>query len=135
MLLRNWGHFFMKGTLTWKGFPMDAKELRSIVSAFPDNATPIIRKGEDYNYLELTASQIIKGKIIFRTGFQCMEFVKKDWEKCPDQFNNMETPDYKEILQKILANKEILPALLGLDDGLDRLIQAALQSGFQTLKK
>ena len=112
---------------------MNAKELRSIVSAFPDNATPMVWQFSYYSYLEFVAKQNVKDKILFRLGISFTTNETKNWwEKCPDQFNNMKTPDYKEIVKKILQLKDMLPTLLGLDPDLDQQIHLALQSGIQT---
>jgi hypothetical protein len=119
---------------------MDAKRLRKIISAFPDNATPMVwrwnGKVSFHSYLEFASKQNIKEKILFRLGCNVdRKETDKWWEKCPDQFNNMRTPDYKEIVEKILQLKDMLPALLGLDEDLDLQIHQALghlQSGSQT---
>lgn len=115
---------------------MDAKELRSIVSAFPDDADPMVWRWDGkrsyHTYLEFACNQNIKDKILFKLGCNISRKESDDWwEKCPDQFNDMKTPDYKEIVKKILTMKEMLPALLGLDPDLDEQICQALQSGTQ----
>jgi len=116
---------------------MNAKELCKTIQAFPDNAIPMVWRWNGnisyHSYLEFTCKQNIKDKILFRLGCDVLRIESDDWwEKCPDQFNNMKTVDYKEIVEKLLKLKEILPALLGLDEDLDRLIHLALQSGTQT---
>lgn len=106
---------------------MKASYLANTLLSFEGDSECVIHQwdhnnGSQYYGLNFACTQSKKNFIIFTKNLDMTQYLDKV-KTIPDQWlDGNSVIDYKNIFQKILSVKELLPLLIGLDKNLDKII-------------